>query len=85
MLKSKLIPWSEIGKIYVRNYNPISEYGGWGYRKWGEGRAYNTKGRQGLQLVLKDGSKPLVGTQKKDELEKIVEIINKDILGYENL
>ncbi|UIR55420.1 hypothetical protein LZQ00_14235 [Sphingobacterium sp. SRCM116780] len=85
LLKSKIIPWTEIGKIYVRDYNPIGDYGGWGYRNGSEGKAYNTKGKQGLQLIFKDGSKLLIGTQKRDELENIVEKINKDILGYENL
>lgn len=80
LLKPKLIPWSQIGQLYVKDYNPISDYGGWGYRTGTEGKAYNTKGTVGLQLIFKDGSKLLIGTQKKEELNHIVVRINQEIL-----
>ncbi|WP_273567686.1 hypothetical protein [Maribacter halichondriae] len=43
----KTIRWNEIEKCYVRTYNPIKEYGGWGYRtSFGKkkGSAFNVKG-----------------------------------------
>lgn len=79
LLKSKLIKWSELEQIYVKDYNPIADYGGWGYRNGGEGKAYNTKGTQGLQLIFKDGSRLLIGTQKKKELGSIVNKVNQEI------
>ena len=67
----KLINFSAttIGLAYVREYNPILEYGGWGLRLglFGKGKAYNIAGNQGIQLIFKDGSKLLIGTQKPDE------------------
>jgi hypothetical protein len=81
LLKSKFIPWSEVEQIYVKDYNPIYDYGGWGYRIGKRGKAYNTKGSNGLQLILKNGSRLLIGTQKKFELINIVSKVNQEILN----
>jgi hypothetical protein len=62
-------------KAYIRKYNPIKDYGGWGIR-WGsfrKGNAYNMSGNMGLQLVFKDGKKLLFGTQRSSELDQIIE------------
>jgi hypothetical protein len=71
--------WKDIGEVYVREYNALLEYGGWGIRfglmgiKHGQGgKAYIISGNQGLQLVMKDGSRILIGTQKPDELSAII-------------
>lgn len=69
-LKGKLITWSEVASIEVRKYSPIKEYGGWGFRYgFKNGKAYNVSGNMGLQMVLKNGDKILIGTQKSEELE----------------
>ena len=53
----------DIRRYYLRTYEPISEYGGWGLRRSAKhGRAYNTRGDQGLQLELTNGQKILFGT-----------------------
>lgn len=71
----KSIPWDSISECYIRKYNPISEFGGWGiktsFRK-DTGKAYTTKGTIGLQIKLKNGKKILIGTQKKEALESIL-------------
>jgi hypothetical protein len=61
----------------------LGEYGGWGikYGLVGAGKAYSVSGMQGLQLYLKDGSRLLIGTQKSQEIQ---EIINKLGLFYTN-
>ena len=64
--KFKTIPWAEIDQIYVRKYSPILEYGGWGIRFGRNGTAYNVSGNQGIQLVLKNGKRILLGTGKPD-------------------
>ena len=46
----------------------MKEFGGWGIRVAGDGRAYNAYGNQGVQLILTDGSRILIGTQRPDEL-----------------
>lgn len=68
------IEWDEVEKAYVRQYSPISEYGGWGIRfgLGGKGKAYNVSGNIGLQVELKNGKKILFGTQKPDEIKELL-------------
>lgn len=68
--KPEKINWTEIEKASIRTYSPLKEYGGWGYRLSSNGKAYNVRGNQGLQLELKNGKKILIGTQKAKELEQ---------------
>jgi len=82
--KSKLINWKEVDKAYLRKYDAISEYGGWGIKggiPWskGNGKAYNVKGNIGLQLKLKNGNKILIGTQKKDEINAVLKTYSSEI------
>lgn len=65
----KAFKWENIKDAYVRKYKPIWEYGGWGIRYRWSGRAYNTSGNMGLQLIMKSGKKILIGTHKPEELE----------------
>jgi len=69
-MKFRKISWSSISRCYVRKYNPIKEYGGWGLRfgLFGKGQAFNVSGNMGLQLVFNNGKRFLIGTQKPDEL-----------------
>ncbi len=71
---SKRISWNDLERAYVRQYKPLSEYGGWGYRLGlGGGRALNVKGNQGIQLKLKNGKKLLLGTQKPKEARLVIQ------------
>ena len=77
-LKKHFLAWEEIESAYQREYKPISEYGGWGIKNsFRNGKAYNVSGNRGLQLVLKNGKKILVGTQKPEELEYALEQVNR--------
>jgi len=71
-LTKRVIPIAEIRKGYIRKYRPISEFGGWGLRYGSKGMAYNVAGDIGLQLELKNGKHILIGTQKENELEKVI-------------
>lgn len=79
IIKDKIIKWEDLSLCYVRQYNPIGEYGGWGYRFgiMGKGKAYNINGNIGLQLQFKDGKKLLIGTQKAEELKQFLLDINQ--------
>jgi len=66
----KTILWDDIQTIKVDKYRPILEFGGWGYRIGWKGVAYNCRGNDGLIIILKNGRKVVVGTQKPDELKK---------------
>ncbi|MHC4148062.1 MAG: DUF6141 family protein [Planctomycetota bacterium] len=64
----------DVSEYYSRVYRPILEYGGWGIRcGFKGGRAYNVSGNKGVQLILQNGKRLLIGSQKPDEL---VEAIN---------
>jgi len=69
---SKHIQWQEVETIYPRVYSPIAEYGGWGIRYGKAGGAYNIRGSQGVQLILKNGKKFLIGTQQPDDFIQAV-------------
>lgn len=72
----RLLPWNSISKCYVRNYDAIFEYGGWGlkfsFRK-SRGKSFTVKGNTGLQLELLNGKKILIGTQKKEEIQRTID------------
>lgn len=74
----KKIAWSEINKAYIRTYDPIGEYGGWGFKSdllWNrkKGTAINISGTIGIQLELKNGKKLLIGTKKEREAKHVLE------------
>jgi hypothetical protein len=78
--KTRFLPWSKISKSYVRKYNAILEYGGWGIRITGlrrKGRAFNVSGNMGLQLELDNGRKILLGTRRPDELKEVLQNLGK--------
>jgi len=62
--------WSEVQKIELQKYSFV----GWGLRySSSKGTIYNVAGNKGLQITLKTGKKYLLGTQKSDDLKKILE------------
>ena len=66
--------WDRLAKCYVRRYSPLGDYGGWGLRLGlsDKGKAYNVSGDQGLQLEFTDGRKLLIGTNRPEELERVL-------------
>jgi len=74
--KLKKIGWDELKAIEVRKYSPIMEYGGWGIRglsrKSRKGMAFNVSGNMGIQLVLKDGGRLLLGTKMPDKARETI-------------
>lgn len=61
----KFIDWEEIESIHVEKYEPIKEFGGWGYRGFKDNRALNTHGNLGIRIHLKEGNKILFGTNQE--------------------
>jgi hypothetical protein len=80
--KEKFIKWEDVAEVEVRKYKPIAEYGGWGFRTGRNGRALNTSGNMGLQILFKNGKKLLIGTQKSDELKRTLEKL--DLRNFKN-
>lgn len=71
--KEKHISWKEITKAEVIKYHPIRDYGGWGYRLGSHGKAYSVAGKYALRLTLHKEKKLLIGTQKPEELKRILQ------------
>lgn len=71
------IGWDVVDHCNVVAYQPVKEFGGWGFRYFKNKRAYNVAGDKGLQLILKNGKKLLIGTQKGSELSSFLNQIRK--------
>ncbi len=78
-IKPKFYPWEAIQQAYIREYNPLREYGGWGIRMglFGHGWAYNVSGTIGIQLVLKDETKLLIGTRQPHKAAEALKRLGK--------
>ncbi len=70
--KRKFYNWNELTKCYIRQYNPVGEYGGWGMKGLDNNKALNISGNKGIQLETKDGDKLLIGTIYPDEISDIL-------------
>jgi len=77
MIFKKYFDWKDVEKAYVRKYKPLSEYGGWGYKIniISKNGAINMRGNIGLQLELKNGKRILIGTQRPQEIDEILKIM----------
>lgn len=83
--KYRIIPWYDIHSAYVRTYDAITEYGGWGLKGgalWNKskGIAINVSGNIGIQLELKNGKKILIGTQKQNEAMAVLETYKEKLI-----
>jgi len=74
-IRFKKFTGQDLAEYYCRTYKPIREYGGWGIKCsfTGKGKAYNVSGNKGVQLVLTNGKKLLIGSQKPDELAAAID------------
>lgn len=71
---NKTINLADIETMKVINYGFV---GGWGIRFWTQyGTVYNVRGNKGLHIKFKNGKQLVIGTQKPQELEKVVEQLN---------
>ncbi|MCB0704028.1 MAG: hypothetical protein KDC34_01905 [Saprospiraceae bacterium] len=69
---TRIILEDEIAKHYIRTYQPIREFGGWGLRIGIRRRAYTLSGKEGVQLELHNGHKILIGTKDPEALDKAI-------------
>jgi len=76
-ISRRTILWSQVAEANIRQYKALSEFGGWGLRFGRHGPAYNISGNIGLELVLTDGKKVLIGTQRSEELKLVLKNLGK--------
>jgi hypothetical protein len=82
--KIKTIPWNIIEKAYVRKYDAITEYGGWGLKGgffWNKskGTAINVSGDLGIQIELESGKKILIGTNQEEQARQVLQTYNSKL------
>ena len=66
--RARHIPLAQIRSATVVVYDPIRDYGGYGFRWTRHGRAYIAGGHQGVRLELTKGAPVLIGSQRSPEL-----------------
>lgn len=71
--RRKFISWDVVNEAFLRKYDALGEYGGWGvkHRLWFKlkDKAYIFNEQTvGLQLLLANGKRLLFSTSKKEEL-----------------
>jgi hypothetical protein len=69
--------FEDISELYIRQYRPLLEFGGWGIRFGLKGRAYNVSGNIGIQIVFKNGSKLLIGTNEGENIARVLSRMGK--------
>jgi Family of unknown function (DUF6141) len=67
--------WGDVSEVYIRNYDALSEYFGYGIRISPQGTGYIVAGNTGIQIIFKNGNKVLVTTQKPGEINDILKKI----------
>jgi len=72
--RTRQIILHDISSASVMKYNPVLEFGGWGWRKRLLSRktAYSVTGSIGLRITLKSGHQIVIGTQKQEEMKRAV-------------
>ena len=76
-LANKKIFWPDVAQAEIITYNPMI---GYGIRIWTpHGTVYNVKGRKGLFMILKNGKKVMIGTQRHRELEEVAHSVLKSV------
>ncbi len=75
--KERSIEWHELRDAYMRSYDSLYEFGGWGIRQGSKktGRAVNTRSSSniGLQLQFSDGKLLLIGTARPEALQEVID------------
>ena len=66
------VSWQDVEEVYIREYDAMAEYGGRGVKYGQSGKSYTISGQFGIQLVLSDDRRILIGTHRPIELEQLI-------------
>ncbi len=70
--------WKDIKQVYLRRYNALSEYMGWGIRIGPMGKGYVVAGDMGIQIVLRNNARVLIGTQQSEKVDAILKAMKQN-------
>jgi hypothetical protein len=79
LLSTRRIPWGQIQKAQVIQYNSLKQYGGWGRREHQNSTALNVAGNYGLELQQANGRTLLIGSQQPEQLKAILEQLQTQV------
>jgi hypothetical protein len=68
--RKRRIPLDQVRRARAVEYDPIRDFGGYGFRSGRRGQAYIARGNRGVELELRDGRKVLIGSQDPERLAK---------------
>lgn len=60
--------WDEIRTISVGKYNPLLDLNNYGVRFLMKNKTYNVQGKYGIELLLNDGRRIVIGTNRRHEM-----------------
>jgi hypothetical protein len=66
------IPLDHIQSVETITHDIARDYGGYGFRSTREGKAYVANGGQGVRVTLAGGETLVVGSQRPDELARML-------------
>jgi hypothetical protein len=70
--------WKDIKQVYLRRYSAISEFMGWGIKTGPMGMGYMVAGDIGIQIVLNNNYKILIGTQQSEKVDAILKAMRQN-------
>lgn len=69
--------WEDILDVYIRNFDALTEYNGWGIRYGAWGKGYIISGNTGIQIIFRDKTRLLISTRKGEEISHILNNLHK--------
>lgn len=75
----KKFEWNQVYEIVVREYNPRTEYSGWGLRGFKsinflQSKTRNTKKKWAIELIFHNGQNLMIGTHHPDEAQRAINL-----------
>lgn len=68
-----VVPLTELRSVEPVRYRPLADCGGYGFRRGRNGeRVFNARGDRGVRITLRDGSTLLIGSQRPEELARVL-------------
>jgi len=68
--RKRRISLGEVRAAKPVEYDPVQDFGGYGFRSGQRGRAYIARGNRGVELELEDGKKVVIGSQAPARLAR---------------
>ena len=66
------VPIDCINSVEIVPYDARSALGGWGYQRLERGLAFLPRGDRAIEIVISDGRRVLIGSQRHEELCQVL-------------